>query len=111
MKITKAMLKKKGACTNQVALFAEMFPHGAHITEALCVRVASSFNWDWAAAHLLSQPAWTEYKRIRTSASAEYNRTCAPARAEYKRICASAWTEYNRTCAPAFGRLAEQETP
>jgi hypothetical protein len=129
MKITAALLKRKQACSSQVALFKELFPNGAEVTEAICAGVADKFDWKWAAQNLLSASASAEYERVCASASAEYERVCAsayaeykrvcaPAYAEYKRVCASASAEYKRVCAPAyaeykrvtaqtFGRLAE----
>ena len=53
MKITKHLLQSKGACASQVALFAETFPHGTEITEAVCLAVADKFDWNWAAQNLL----------------------------------------------------------
>ena len=98
MKVTKALLKRLGACKAQREKFAELFPRGVVVTEALCVEHAQEFNWDWAANHLLSPEAWAEYNRVRALAWAEYNRVMAPAKAEYDRVAAL-----------AFGRLAEAE--
>ena len=131
MKITKRLLQRKGACSLQVAIFAEIFPHGAEITEATCLSVAHKFDWTWAAQNLLSPESYAEYKRIRAQANAEYKRVRAPAYAEYERVCAPAYAEYDRVraqayaeyervrapayaeyervCAPTFGRLAASE--
>ena len=117
MKITKHLLQIKGACASQVALFAETFPHGTEITEAVCLAVADKFDWNWAAQNLLPPKSYAEYQRVRAQADAEYQRVCAPADAEYQRVCAPAYAEYQRVCAPAyaeyqrvcaqaFGRLA-----
>ena len=84
MKITKHLLRSKGACASQVALFAETFPHGTEITEAVCLAVADKFDWAWAAQNLLSPKSYAEHQRV-----------CAPAYAEYQRVCAA-----------TFGRLA-----
>ena len=118
MKITARILKSKGACTDQVALFASLFPKGVQVTEALCLEHADKFNWSWAAQKLLPASARAEYERIVASARAEYARTEAPAWAEYERAEAPAWAEYERVRASAraeyervrasaFGRLAE----
>ena len=63
MKITKTMLKRKGACPKQLDKFIELFPKGTEVTEALCVEHAQTFDWSWAAGHLLSAPAWAEYDK------------------------------------------------
>ena len=77
MKITKRLLQIKGARASQVALFAETFPHGTEITEAVCLAVADKFDWDWAAQNLLSPESDAEYQRVRAQADAEYQRVCA----------------------------------
>ena len=64
MKITKRLLQSKGACTSQVVLFAETFPHGTEITEAVCLSVADKFDWNWAAQNLLSPESYAEYERV-----------------------------------------------
>ena len=119
MKITTRLLKSKGACDSQVALFKELFPKGVEITESACVAVFDKFDWGWAAENLLSAPAYAEYERVRASAYAEYERVTAPASAEYERVRASAYAEYERVHTSAyaeyervrastFGRLASQ---
>jgi hypothetical protein len=122
MKITKRLLQSKGACASQVALFAETFPHGAEITEAVCLSVADKFDWDWAAQNLLSPEfdaeyarvraqADAEYARVRAPAYAEYQRVRAPAYAEYKRVRAQADAEYQRVCAQADAEYARVRAP
>ena len=106
MKITKRLLQSKGACASQVALFAETFPHGTEITEAVCLAVADKFDWDWAAQNLLSPESYAEYQRVCAPADAEHQRVCAPAYAEYRRVRAPADAEYQRVRAATFGRLA-----
>lgn len=93
-KITLRILKAKGACESQCKRFAALFPdEGVEITEALCIKHADEFNWDWAAQHLLKAPALAEYERVRASAWAEYERVTASASAEYKRVMASAFAK------------------
>ena len=117
MKITKRMLQSKGACASQVALFAETFPHGTEITEAVCLAVADKFDWDWAAQNLLSPESYAEYERVRAQAyaeyqrvytqiDAEYQRVRAQTDAEYQRVYAQTDAEYQRVRAATFGRLA-----
>ena len=102
MKITKRLLQSKGACASQVALFAEIFPHGAEITEATCLSVAHKFDWTWAAQNLLSPESYAEYERVCAPANAEYERARAQAYAEYERVRAPAYAEYERIHAPAY---------
>jgi len=109
MKITKRMLQAKGACASQVTLFAETFPHGTEITEAVCLSVDDKFDWNWAAQNLLSPKADAEYQRVRAQADAEYERVRAQADAEYERVRAQVYAEYQRVRAQTFGRLAASE--
>ena len=113
MKVTKTLLRRKGACDDQLDKFVELFPEGVVVTEALCVEHASVFSWDWAASHLLSPPARDEYERViaavRVAAQAEYERVRVAARDEYEREMAPALDEYVRVTAATFGRLAEKE--
>jgi hypothetical protein len=52
--ITLQTLKDKGACADQVALFAKRFGEQAEVTGSACIAVAPLFNWDWAAQNMLS---------------------------------------------------------
>ena len=52
--ITTKLLKSKGACADQIRLFAKLFPAGAPLTVETAVSVADKFDWDWAAEKLLS---------------------------------------------------------
>jgi len=122
--ITKTLLRRKGACADQIDKFVELFPEGVVVTETLCIEHASVFSWDWAASHLLSPPAFAEYNRVTAAALAEYVRVraaardeyvpvrvrmTAAARDEYDRVIAAAFAEYVRVTAATFGRLAEKE--
>jgi hypothetical protein len=100
--ITLAQLKSAGACSDQVAIFKVKFGKSVVVTEAVALEVANSFDWNWAAAYLLSAPALAEYERVCAPALAEYERVRAPALAEYERVCAPALAEYERVCAPAW---------
>ena len=106
-------LRVAGACEKQVKLFEQHFGDGGTVTLAKVRKVASLFDWNWAALHLLSRagraeykrataPARAEYERVRDSAWAEYYRVRASAWAEYDRVRASAWDEYERVSASAL---------
>ena len=109
-----------GACGPQRTKFQKLFGDSVEITEALCVAHAATFNFDWAASHLLSASAraeydrveaaaWAEYDRVEAAARAEYDRVTAPARAEYERVEAAARAEYERVTAAAFARAYNNE--
>ena len=54
MKITKCMLQAKGACPNQVAVFAKEWPRGATVTLKNCERAAKlGLNVHWVSKNLL----------------------------------------------------------
>jgi len=97
MRVTVAKLKRLNACSEQVRLFAELFPDGVDVTEALCVAHADKFDWDWAARHLLPAPLLVDYKAKR-----------APLWADYLAEDEALWADYVTKCAALFGRLAEQ---
>jgi hypothetical protein len=96
MKVTTALLRRKGACATQVDKFAALFPAGVEVTEALCIAHAPMFNWNWAARNLL-----------RATARKAYEEACATARKAYEEACATAWKAYAEACAPARKAYAE----
>ena len=54
MKITKRMLQAKGACPNQMAVFAKEWPRGATVTLKNCERAAKlGLNVHWVSKNLL----------------------------------------------------------
>lgn len=61
--ITMQMLINKGACDDQVDLFAQTFGESVIVTLKRAEKVASLFDWDWAAC-LLDAPALAEYERV-----------------------------------------------
>ena len=112
----------KGACSDQVKLFRERFGKSVRVTEALCVRAAPDFDWNWAAQHLLSAPAHKAYNdacapaqkaynearapaqvynEARATAQKAYDEATAPARKVYNEARATAWKAFDEDCAPA----------
>lgn len=77
--LTITQLRKAGACASELKRLKIIFGTSVVITEELCVDHAGNCNWDWAARNLLSLPALAEYNRVRTAASAKYNRATARA--------------------------------
>jgi hypothetical protein len=92
--LTLATLKAKGACSEQVALFRQIFGQSVEITEALCVEHAALFSWEWAAENLLSAKARAAYDAATTTAEAAYEAAKAPARAAYEAATATASAAY-----------------
>ena len=95
-------LRAADACEKQVKLFEQHFGDGGTVTLAKVRKVASLFDWNWAALHLLSPARWAEYYRVKASARAEYNRAEASALAEHKRATTPALAKYNRVTASAW---------
>ena len=112
-KLTYRKLKLAGACESQAKLFRTLFPEGVVVTEAVCISVASNFDWDldWAAAHLLPKSLRAEYERQRAPFLAEYRRQCAPLEAEYNRQRAQLEAEYDRQRAPLLDEFNRQCAP
>ena len=88
--LTLAALRKAGACQSQLDLFRTAFGTRVVVTPARAVEHAQTFDWDWAARHLLSPTARTAY-----------NAAVAPARAAYDAAVAQAWAAYRAAVAPA----------
>ncbi len=124
LKITSQLLRSKGACADQVALFEKLGGDEKELTRTLFLKHASKFDLGWAAVKLLSPtqkaeyervhgpalaeyervhgPAFAEYKRVHDLAKAEYVFGFGLALAEYKRVIGLAWVEYERVHGPAF---------
>ncbi len=112
LKITSRLLRSKGACAEQVAVFKELGGDKKELTRALFLKHAGKFDLDWAANNLLSptqkaeyervaRPAWAEYERVTGPAWAEYERVTGPALAKYTRVAGPALVEYERVAGPA----------
>ena len=120
MKITANMLRAKGACTGQIALFRKFYPKGKNVTLAACLRHATRFNWRWAARNLLSAPAQkacikeidtalVAYYKARLAAREVSGKASGAARGAYDRKCATASNAYYKASATAFARAALSE--
>ena len=95
MKITSDLLRSKKACEDQVKLFESLFPGGTEITEDLCVKHASQFDWKWASRNLLNKKQREAYLIAITPAMEAYHLAIAPAEAAYHLAMASAMGAYN----------------
>ena len=66
MKITKRMLQAKGACPNQVAVFAKEWPRGATATLKNCKRAAKlGLDVHWVSKNLLPKKLDDAYEAQR----------------------------------------------
>ena len=84
MKITAQLLRDANACEEQVAIFATQWPDGDEVTLANCRKAAKlGLDFDWAARHLLSAPAWVAYKEATAPALAACEKARAPLKADH----------------------------
>ena len=98
MIITAKKLESLGACADQVELFRHLFGERQKVTVDLCRKYAANFDWDWAAASLLSPPAWKAYEEAE-----------ATARKACREATANAWKAYQEATAAAFAKAAMEE--
>ena len=99
--ITRKLLEAKGACREQVEVFAKAWPDGGPVTPENCLEaVRLGLDLGWAAQHLLKAaalraydegPAWRAYEEAR-----------AAALRAYKEARAAALRAYDEAEAPAF---------
>ena len=89
-RLTAAMLRRAGACAEQVALVRKHWPNGGTLrlpTLRKAARLGLSLDW---LTQFLPVSAQADYDRALASAWADYERALAPARADYERALAPA---------------------
>ena len=101
MRITSDLLRANEACKDQVELFESLFPEGTEITEDLCVKHASQFDWGWTSRNLLNKKQRESYDLATASARKAYRRAVALAGEAYDLAVATAREAYRRATAPA----------
>ena len=100
MNITLSLLKSKGACADQVRLFRTHFGEGpAGLDDETALRMASVFDFDWAAQNLLSPEGRKAYEEARAPLLKTYVEARAPLR-----------KTYDEAVALAFVAIARKET-
>jgi len=119
MIITAEMLRKAGACTPEVDRLVSLYGEHVDVTEAWALEHAHDVvNWEWAAEHLLSEPArrayreatepaWRTYDEAKASAWRvydEHDETGAAAWRAYNKATAAARRAFEEACAVAFAR-------
>jgi hypothetical protein len=93
--LTYHQLDRAGACHGQLSMFRHKFGSETEVTEELALSVAQTFNWDWAASHLLSEAGRAEYTSVKAAAWAEYYRVLDTAWPDGIRVSREAWAECN----------------
>ena len=117
--ITLKMLEEVEACPDQVVLFKKLFGDSTPVTEELCVKYASDFDFDFAAEKFLTEAAlgkyekvsivswkecekvsaaaWSLYRRVRDAALNEYEKAEDVVWKEYRKVIDAAFNEYKKT--------------
>ena len=73
-------LEKAGASCCEVKGFARVFPAGAKLTKANCLKAArEGFNLNWFARHFLTVQASEVYVKATAQARVTYEKAKAPA--------------------------------
>lgn len=114
-KITYALLTARGACSEQLALFARTFPithpNGVEVTRELCAEHAEKFEWSWAASELLTEAASAEFDDATRAARMERSRVIRAGNDAYDRLVAPIYLAFNALVVPARqAQRAAQET-
>uniref|UniRef100_A0A6M3Y2J5 Uncharacterized protein n=1 Tax=viral metagenome TaxID=1070528 RepID=A0A6M3Y2J5_9ZZZZ len=87
-------LKKAGASCNEVERFARVFPKGARVTKANCLKVTrEGFDLDWFSKHFLTAPAREVYDKAEAPAWEAYGKAEAQASEAYEKATAQALWE------------------
>ena len=107
MIITAKQLESLGACADQVELFRHLFGARQKVTVALCRKYAANFDWNWAAASLLSPPARKAYEEATAPAWKAYEEAMAPALKAHEEARATAWKAYEEATANAWKAYQE----
>jgi len=115
-RITTEMLQDKEACRDQVKEFRKRFPNGVTFKDTKdakrqCKAVASVFDWDWAARHLLNKPLWGEYWKARRPLYDEYLKAKRPLWDEYEKARQPLWDEYKKAEQPLWDEYKKASQP
>jgi len=111
MNITLSLLESKGACDDQVRLFRTHFGEcPAPLDDATALRMASVFDFDWAAQNLLSPEGWKAYEEAEASLWKTYMEAKAPLLKAYDDAKAPLWKTYVDAMALAFVAISRKET-
>jgi hypothetical protein len=79
MKLTAKMLRDKKACAGELRLFHRITGGEVDITVEWCCENAPKFDWDWAAANLLTAPARAAYVQAKAAAMEAFGQAKAAA--------------------------------
>ncbi len=119
MRITTKQLREFHACPEQIELFEQHFGQSVTVTEALCLKHAGDFAFEWAAARLLSdsalkiyieaiKPAWATNRKASKLAMKTYTEKIGGIKTAklYQKAVGSAWLIYRDARASAFWKAS-----
>lgn len=96
MRVFPPLLRKHGACAEQIALFKRTFPKGASLTNKNAIRALNAgLTISWLEC-LLPAPAALTYKKTMVSAYNAYRKTILSADRTYRQAMASADHAYDK---------------
>lgn len=92
------LLKSKGACAEELALFKEHFgvKKSVPLTEAVARKFGTVFNIDWAAENLLSYNDYLDFQGAYESHIEEYVYATTKHMNEYDKAEEKLWYEYKK---------------
>ena len=113
MKITKNMLRKHEACSDQVELFAAEWPNGAEVTADNVLRaITLALDVSWLT-HLMTAGARRDYNAAVAGPLHDYYAAIASTKRDYEAEVAGARRHYYAVRADALvaGLLASEKMP
>lgn len=111
MRITAKKLQGKGACSDQVEVFAAEWPDGVEVTEEALLRAADlGLGLTWFAKHFLPRLFLAEYRRQKDRHWDEYKRQVNTFLREYERLKVTLLAEYERQKARLICRLLSAQS-
>lgn len=101
--VTLEQLEELGACQEHRERFSDLFPEGhVEVTVELCVRHATTFDWEWAADALLTKDAQELYRTEIGRADREYDDAVEPTLTAYTAVREPAHEVYTESIEAAF---------
>ena len=102
MLITRELLERRAACLDQAAIFAAEWPEGTEITLAAAMRaVELGLDLEWAAEHIMTEPAVHAYRDALASARRAHDEATESARRAHREATESACRAYDEAMASA----------
>jgi len=106
-KITAKLLRKHGACKDQVALFEKLWPKGASVTRANALKAAENrFDLNWLADRLLPTAVSEKLYADMDLAYGQHLEATAPAHLVCVKADDVAQADYNKAVSAARRRRA-----